>query len=141
MLDPSLEQQLREIYATTTTIAVVGATANPEKAGHFIPRYMQSEGYRIVPVTPRYPEVLGEPTFEQLADVDVPVDVVNVFRPSAETPSIAREAIRIGAKVLWLQPGIASSETDAIGREAGVLVIMDRCIGATHAELGLGEGP
>lgn len=141
MLEPAFEQQLRDIYATAKTIAVVGATTNEDKPGFFIPRYIQAEGYRIVPVNPRYDEVLGEPAYPTLADVDVPVDVVDVFRPSAETPEIARQAVSIGAKVLWLQPGISSDEAAAIGHDAGMAVIMDRCIGKTHAELGLGEGP
>lgn len=141
MLEPALDQQLRDIYATARTIAVVGATTNEDKAGFYIPRYIQAEGYRIVPVTPRYDSVLGEAAYPTLATVDVPVDVVNVFRPSAETPEIARQAVDIGAKVLWLQPGISSDEAEAIGHDAGMVVIMDRCIGRTHAELGLGEGP
>ena len=141
MLDPDFERQLRDIYATTKTIAVVGATTNESKAGYFIPRYMQAEGYRIVPVNPRYDRVLGEPTYSVLADVDVPVDVVDVFRPSEECPEIARQAVAIGAKVLWLQPGVVSEEAAQIGKKAGVIVIMDRCIGMTHAELELGEGP
>ncbi len=141
MLDADFERQLRDIYATATTIAVVGATTNESKAGYFIPRYMQAEGYRIVPVNPRYDRVLGEPTYSELADVDVPVDVVDVFRPSDECPEIARQAVAIGAKVLWLQPGVVSEEAAQIGKEAGMVVIMDRCIGMTHAELELGEGP
>ena len=141
MLDPDFEQQLRDIYATAKTIAVVGATTNESKAGYFIPRYMQAEGYQIVPVNPRYAQVLGEPTYPALADVDVPVDVVDVFRPSDECPEIARQAVAIGAKVLWLQPGVVSEEAAHIGEEAGMVVIMDRCIGMTHAELDLGEGP
>jgi len=141
MLDPAFERQLRDIYATAKTIAVVGATTNEDKAGFFIPRYMQAAGYRIIPVNPRYDDVLGETAYPSLADVDVPIDVVDVFRPSVETPDIAHQAVGIGARVLWLQPGIASDEAAAIGQDAGMVVIMDRCIGRTHAELGLGEGP
>lgn len=141
MLSPEFERQLRDIYATTTTIAAVGATTNEDKPGYFIPRYMQSQGYRIVPINPRYDEILGEACHPSLEDVDVPIDVVDVFRPSAETPAIARQAVDIGAKVLWLQPGIASDEAAAIGHDAGMVVIMDRCIAMTHAELDLGEGP
>ena len=141
MLDATFERLLRDIYATTKTIAVVGATTNEDKPGFFIPRYMQGEGYRIVPVNPRYDEVLGEPTYASLADIDEPIDVVDVFRPSAEAPGIARQAVDIGAKVLWLQPGVTSDEAATIGHDAGMVVIMDRCIGMTYVELGLGDGP
>ena len=138
-MDPNLEAHLRDIYASTETIAVVGATPNPDKPGNFIPRYLQSHGYRIVPVTPFHADVLGESTYAALSDVDVPVDVVDVFRPAAEAPEIVREAISLGAKVVWLQLGIVSEEAAAIGRRAGITMIMDRCMGATHRELGLGR--
>ena len=141
MLDPDFELELRRIYSESRTIAVVGATTSKEKPGFYIPRYMQSQGYTIIPINPRYGEVLGESTYPDLAGVDVPVDIVNVFRPSEEAPAIARQSALIGANVLWLQPGITSDEAAAIGHEAGMTVIMDRCIGRTHAELGLGEGP
>lgn len=141
MIDPNLERVLRDIYKDTQTIAVVGATTNEEKAGFFIPRYLQSQGYRIIPVTPSHDEVLGERTYSSLADIDVPIDVVDVFRPSAEAPSIAKDAVLIGAKVLWLQPGIVSEEAAAIGEAGGMTVIMDRCMGATHKELDLGKRP
>lgn len=140
-METALEQTLREIYASTQTIAVVGATPNRDKPGNSIPRYLQSQGYRIVPVTPSHDEVLGEHAYAALSDVDVPVDVVEVFRPASEAPGIVREAITLGAKVVWLQLGIVSSEAAAIGRQAGLTVIMDRCMGATHRELGLGPRP
>lgn len=137
-METTLEQTLRNIYASAETIAVVGATPNPEKAGNSIPRYLQSQGYRIVPVTPSHREVFGVRAYPSLADVDVPVDVVDVFRPAPEAPGIVREAIGLGAKVVWLQLGIVSEEAAAIGEEGGLTVIMDRCMGATHRELGLG---
>ena len=140
-MDTTLEQTLRDIYASAETIAVVGATPNPEKAGNSIPRYLQSQGYRIVPVTPSHDEVLGARAYATLADVDVPVDVVDVFRPASEAPGIVREAIAVGAKVVWLQLGIVSQEAAAIGEEAGLTVIMDLCMGAAHRTLGLGPRP
>jgi len=141
MLDPDFERLLRRIYTDTSTIAVVGATRNRDKAGYFIPRYLQEQGYRIVPVTPAYDEVFGERAYPTLRDVDEDIDVVDVFRPSAEAPGIAADAVTAGAKVLWLQPGIISDHAAAIARAADMTVIMDRCMGATHSELGLGEGP
>jgi predicted CoA-binding protein len=134
-------ERLRRIYAETRTIAVVGASADERKPAHQIPRYLQGQGYRIVPVNPRGGMILGEPVARSLAEVQEPVDVVDVFRPADETPAIARQAIAIGARVLWLQLGIASDEARAIAEAAGLEVVMDRCMGATHAELGLGPGP
>jgi len=108
MMDAPLREQLLRIYAETRTIAVVGASGDPSKPAHRIPRYLQSQGYRILPVNPRGGELLGEPVARSLAEVEGPVDVVDVFRPAGEAPGIAREAIEAGAKVLWLQLGIES---------------------------------
>jgi predicted CoA-binding protein len=141
MLDAALRERLLGIYATTKTIAVVGASADPTKAAHVIPRYLQSQGYRILPVNPRGGELFGERVFRSLAEIDVPVDVVDVFRPAEEAPEIARQAIAIGAKVLWLQVGIESDEAQRLAEAAGLTVVMNRCMGATHAQLGLGPGP
>jgi predicted CoA-binding protein len=140
-MDDAERERLRRIYAEARTIAVVGASADETKAAHQVPRYLQRQGYRILPVNPRGGELLGERAYRTLAEIDVPVDVVDVFRPAAEAPEIARQAVAIGAKVLWLQLGIASEEARRIGESAGLTVVMDRCMGATHAQLGLGPGP
>jgi predicted CoA-binding protein len=140
-MDPALRAQLLRIYADTKTIAVVGASADPSKPAHQIPRYLQSQGYRILPVNPRGGELLGEAVARSLAEVDGPVDVVDVFRPAEEAPEIARQAIAIGAKVLWLQLGIESEEAKRLAEAAGLTVVMNRCMGAAHGELGLGPGP
>jgi predicted CoA-binding protein len=135
------KDDILKIYADTKTIAVVGASADETKASHRIPRYLQSQGYRIIPVSPKGGEILGEKVFTSLAEIDTPVDVVDVFRPAGETPQVARDAVAIGAKVLWLQSGIASDEAEEIGEAGGLTVVMDRCMGATHRQLGLGPGP
>jgi hypothetical protein len=135
------DEQLREIYAETTTIAVVGASGDTHKAGHNIPRYLQNMGFRIIPVSPKGGEILGEPVRASLAEIDEPIDVVDVFRPAEETPDIARQAVEVGAKVLWLQTGISSDEADEIATAGGLKVVMDMCMGETHARLGLGPGP
>jgi len=135
------QDDLRKVYAETKTIAVVGASADESKASHRIPRYLQSQGYRIIPVSPKGGEILGEKVYTSLKEIPEPVDVVDVFRPSEETPGIATEAVAIGAKVLWLQSGIESEEAERIGEDGGLLVVMDRCMGATHRMLGLGPGP
>jgi predicted CoA-binding protein len=141
VIDAALRERLLRIYAETRTIAVVGASADASKPSHQIPLYLQSQGYRIVPVNPRGGELFGERVFPSLAEIDVPVDVVDVFRPAEEAPAIARQAIAIGAKVLWLQLGIESEEARQLAEAAGLTVVMNRCMGATHQQLGLGPGP
>jgi predicted CoA-binding protein len=140
MLDESLRERLLSIYADTRTIAVVGASADPEKPANQIPRYLQSQGYRILPVNPRGGELYGERVYTSLDQIDAPIDVVDVFRPSEEAPEIARQAAAAGARVLWLQLGIESEEARQIAEAAGMTVVMNRCMGATHRELGLGKG-
>lgn len=135
------QDDLRRIYAETKTIAVVGISGDEAKASNRIPRYLQSQGYRIIPVSPKGGEMLGERVFASLQEIDQPVDVVDVFRPAEETPAIATAAVAIGAKVLWLQSGIESEEAEKIAEEGGLTVVMDRCMGATHRQLGLGPGP
>ena len=133
--------ELRKIYEDTKTIAVVGASDDQRKPAHTIPRYLQRQGFRIIPVNPKGGEILGEGVVERLTDVTEPVDVVDVFRPSAETPDVARDAVKLGAKVLWLQEGIESQEAERIATEGGLKVVMDRCMGETHYQLKLGPGP
>ena len=133
--------EIRRIYDETRNIAVVGASGSPARAAHNVPVYLQSQGYRIIPVNPTRDQLYGEKCHQNLADVTEPVDVVDVFRPASEAPEIARTAIAIGAKVLWLQLGIVSEEAAEIAHEGGLLVVMDRCMGAMHAKLGLGPGP
>jgi uncharacterized protein len=140
-MDAETEATLREIYADTKTIAVVGASANPEKAGHSIPAYLHSQGYRIIPVSPKGGELFGEPVRATLSDIGEPVDVVDVFRPPREGVAIAREAAALGAKVLWFQPGTSSEEAVQVGDDAGLTVIVEGCMGALHGALGLGPGP
>ncbi len=129
------DDELRAIYANTKTIAVVGASGDPSKPAHTIPAYLQSVGFRIIPVSPKGGELFGETVRTSLGDIDEPVDVVDVFRPAEEAPGIAREAVAIGAKVLWLQGGVWSDEAYAIGAENGLKVVMDMCMGATHQRL------
>lgn len=140
-MDEETEQRLRAIYANTRTIAVVGASADDSKPSHKIPAYLQAQGYKIIPVSPKGGEILGEQVVTSLEQIGEPVDVVDVFRPSDETPGIAELAVKIGAKVLWLQAGISSEEAERIATEGGLEVVMDRCMGATHQALGLGPGP
>ncbi len=129
------EHELRRIYGEAETIAVVGASNDLSKHSHSVPEYLQSQGYRMVPVNGRGGEVLGEPAFRSLLEIDIPVDVVDVFRPPKEVPSIAEEAAAIGAKVLWLQVGIVSDEARQIAADHGLIFVEDICIAVTHALL------
>lgn len=131
------DDQLRRIYDDTSVIAVVGASTTVGKPAHRIPAYLRSQGFRIIGVNPSGGDFLGSPMVTSLSDIDEHVDVVDVFRPAAETPDIAREAVEIGADVLWLQQGISSDEAAAIARDGGLEVVMDTCMGATHARLGI----
>lgn len=136
------DDDLKRIYADTKTIAVVGASGSEDKPAHTIPRYLQRQGYRIIPVNPRGGELLGEKVYERLTEVEEPIDVVDVFRPSDETPAVAGDAVQVGAKVLWLQEGIESAEAERIAAEGGLKVVMDTCMGATyHRLIKMGDGP
>ena len=134
-------EELLSIFAQPKTIAVVGASTAVGRPAHDIPRYLQSQGYRIVPVNPRGNEILGVRAFASLAEVDVPIDVVDVFRPPSEAAAIAREAVAVGAKVLWFQLGTDTDEAVRIATEGGLTVVRRRCMGVTHGLLGLGPGP
>ncbi len=133
--------ELLQIYADVKTIAVLGASTNEERPAHYVPRYLQSHGYRIVPVNPRGGELFGERVRLSLREVDVAIDAVDVFRPPEEAEQVARDAIAIGAKVLWFQPGTHTDEAVRVATSAGLRVVTDRCMGITHGELGLGTGP
>lgn len=140
MANPS-DDELRQIYAETKTIAVVGASSDESKPAGNIPRYLKGQGFRIIPVNPRGGEILGEKVYTSLEEIEDPIDVVDVFRPAEETPPIAKQAVAIGAKTLWLQAGIESEEAERIAKEGGLKAVMGICMGATHGRLGLGPGP
>lgn len=123
----------RQILEDFTTFAVVGLSADPTKAAHSVPAAMQAYGWRVIPVNPHAERLLGEPVYRRLADIPEPVEVVNVFRPSAEAADIARQAAEIGAKALWLQLGITSTEARRIAAEAGMIYVEDRCVAVERA--------
>jgi predicted CoA-binding protein len=129
------DQVLTQLLTDATTIAMVGASSNPDKESHGIMRKLQSVGYRVIPVNPRETEILGERSYPSLIDVPERVDIVDVFRRAEDTPSIADDAVTIGAKALWLQTGIVNEDAAARAEKGGLLVVMDACIGATHTLL------
>jgi len=132
---------LLRIYRESRTIAVVGASTNADRPAHYVPLYLQSQGYRIIPVSLRGGEIFGERVRRSLAEIDEPIDIVEVFRPADEGPQVARDAARIGAKVVWFQPGTQSGNASTIAAAAGLSVITRLCMGTTHGTLGLGPGP
>ena len=126
---------LRRILRECRTIAVVGLSAEWHRPSYFAAKYMQQHGYRIVPVNPRYEQVLGERCYASLTDIAHPVDLVDVFRRTEDVLPIAQQAIRIGAKCLWQQIGVKNMEADRLVREAGMDSVMDRCVKIEHARL------
>jgi predicted CoA-binding protein len=134
------DSDLKRILTTAKTIAVVGCSADPAKASHEVAAYLQAQGYRIIPVNPRGGTILGETVYVDLAAIPFPVDLVDVFRPPADCPAVARQAVAIGAKALWMQLGIVSDEAAAIATAGGLAVVMDRCTLIEHRRLGRGRG-
>ena len=126
---------LRRILKSCRTIAVVGLSAEWHRPSFFAAKYLQQHGYRIVPVNPRYPQILGQTCYTRLEDIPFPVDMVDVFRKAADVPPIAASAVAIGAKCLWQQLGVANAEADAMARAAGLDSVMDRCVKIEHARL------
>ena len=127
---------IADILSKYKTIAVVGLSSNPMRPSHEVSEYMQRAGYRIIPVNPNETEVLGERSYARLEDVPEGVDVVNVFRRPEEVPPVVESAIRVGAKVVWMQLGIENEEAAEKARAAGLTVVEDACILIEHRRRG-----
>jgi predicted CoA-binding protein len=132
--------KLRRILKGSRTIAVVGLAAQWHRPSYFAAKYMQEHGYRVIPVNPTYPEILGEKSYKRLADIPGKVDVVDCFRKSAEIPMLAEEAIAIGAKVLWMQLGVENAQARALAEAAGLEVVENRCVKIEHGRFFGGLG-
>jgi uncharacterized protein len=126
-----------EILKKCKTIAVVGLSSNPMRPSHEVSEYMQRAGYRIIPVNPNETHVLGEKSYARLEDVPENVDIVNVFRRTEEVPPVVESAIRVGAKVVWMQLGIENEEAAEKAKAAGVAVVEDACILIEHRRRGI----
>jgi predicted CoA-binding protein len=124
---------IQRVLHNAHTVAIVGLSSNRLRASHFVGFYLRRHGYRVIPVNPRETEVFGEPSMKSLTDIKEPVDIVNVFRAPDALPGIARDAVAIGAKVLWCQFNVINEEGARIAEEGGLTVIMDRCIKVEHA--------
>jgi len=128
------DEQIKKIYALKN-IAVVGMSKNPEKAAHYVPKYLTEQGYNIIPVNPTADEILGKKCYPSLLDIPVPIDIVDVFRPSDQVKPVVEEAIKIKPKVVWLQEGIYDPEAESLAKKAGIDVVFNRCMLAEHQRL------
>jgi predicted CoA-binding protein len=124
---------IQRVIHSAKTIAIVGLSRNELRASYFVGYYLRRHGYRVIPVNPRETEIFGEKSFKSLADLPVPVDIVNVFRAPEALPGIAAEAVAIGAKSMWCQFSVINEEGGRIAEAAGLAVVMDRCIKVEHA--------
>ena len=126
---------LRRILAENRVIAVVGLSADWFRPSYFAAKYMQEHGYRIIPVNPKYPEILGQKCYKALREIPEKVDIVDCFRKTEDILPIARDAIAIGAKVLWQQLGVKNEEAAQLAEAAGLDSVLDRCVKIEHARL------
>jgi predicted CoA-binding protein len=140
---PPSDDELRTILSRARTIAIVGLSEKSERDSNEIARYLRSQGYRVVPVNPMVPEILGEPSYPSLAAIppDRTIDIVDVFRRSDQVPAVVDEAIARRAPVVWMQLGVEHPEAAAKGRAAGLTVLENRCIMVDHRRLGIPRVP
>ena len=132
--DNHTDEQIKKFYELKN-IAVVGMSKSPEKAAHYVPKYLAEKGYNIIPVNPTANEILGKKCYSELSDIPEYVDIVDVFRPSEQVMPIINEAIKLKPKVIWLQEGIHNIEAESLAQKAGIEVIFNRCMLAEHQRL------
>lgn len=129
------DQEMKEILSSIKTIASVGVSSNPEKESYGVAAYLKEQGYQLIPVNPTAPEIMGEKSYPDLESIPVKIDVVQVFRKPEDVPPVVEDAIKAGAKVIWMQEGIVNEEAAKRARDAGLQVVMDACMRATHRRL------
>jgi len=129
------DQMMKEILLSAKTVASVGLSSNPSKESYGIVAYLKEQGYRIIPVNPTATEIMGEKAYPDLSSIPNKVDVVQVFRKPEDVPPVVDEAIKIGAKVVWMQEGVVHEGAAKKARDAGLQVVMDACMRATHRRL------
>ena len=132
------DQMMKDILLSAKTIASVGLSSNQEKESYWIVSYLKDQGYRIIPVNPTANEILGEKAYPDLESIPEKIDLVQVFRKPEDVPPVVDSAIKVGAKVVWMQEGIAHEEAAQKARAAGLQVVMDACMRVTHRRL-IGE--
>jgi predicted CoA-binding protein len=124
-----------EILNSSRVVAVVGLSPNPERPSYRVASYLKEQGYKIIPVNPTAKKILDEVSYPDLTSIPEPVDVVDIFRRSEEVPTIVEDAIKIGAKAVWMQEGVVNEEAATRARKAGLPVVMDKCMFKEHQKL------
>lgn len=132
--DSHTDEQIRKIYSLKN-IAVVGMSKNPDKAAHYVPKYLHEQGYNMIPVNPTATEILGKKCYSSLLDIPNDIDIVDVFRPSDQVLQVVEESIKIKPKVIWLQEGIHHPEAERLAQKSGIDVVFNRCMLAEHQRL------
>ncbi len=128
------DDEIRKIYSLKN-IAVVGMSKNPDKAAHYVPKYLDEQGYNIIPVNPTATEILGKKCYPSLLDIPEKVDIVDVFRPSDQVGPVIEESLKIKPKVIWLQEGIHNPDAESLAVKSGIQVVFNRCMLAEHQRL------
>jgi hypothetical protein len=134
------DRELKEILKSVKTVASVGVSSNDEKPGYWIFHYLLQQGYKMIPVNPTATEILGQKVYPDLASIPDKVDVVQVFRKPEDVPPVVEAAIQVGAKVVWMQEGVVNEQAAQKAEEAGLKVVMNRCMMKTHQRL-MGNSP
>lgn len=132
--DNHSDDEIKQIFALKN-VAVVGMSKNPEKAAHYVPKYLSEQGYNILPINPTTNEILNKKSYPSVTDVDQPIDIVDVFRPSDQVLPVIQDAIKMKPKVIWLQEGIHNEEAEELARKEGIKVVFNRCMLAEHQRL------
>lgn len=129
------DEEIRELLSQSSTIAVVGLSPKPARPSHGVANYLKQKNYRIIPVNPGHPEILGEKSYPSLSDIPEKVDIVDIFRRAEHVPPVVDQAIKIKAKVVWMQSGIINHQAAQKAKEAGLVVVMDRCLAVARSTL------
>ncbi len=131
----ALENQFVQIIKESKTIAVVGMSTNPSKKAHQIPKYLKEVGYKVIPVNPTADEILGEKAYKSLEEIPEPVDIVDIFRPSEDTPAVVESAVKLSPKLIWLQLGISNEESRKIAIDHKIPYIENKCLMVEHKKI------
>lgn len=132
--DNHTDDEIRQILSLKN-VAVVGMSKHPEKAAHFVPKYLTEQGYNIIPINPTADKILDRKCYSNVTEIDQPIDIVDVFRPSDQVLPFVEEAIKMKPKIIWLQEGIHNSEAEELARNQGIKVVFNRCMLAEHQRL------
>ena len=132
--DDHSDDDIKQIFSLKN-VAVIGMSRHPEKAAHFVPKYLSEQGFNILPVNPMSSEILNKKCYSSVTEIDEPIDIVDVFRPSDQVLPVVKEAIKMKPKVIWLQEGIHNQEAEELARKEGIKVVFNRCMLAEHQRL------